>query len=118
MEPTAVLHAQSEYEWRGAKEVAGHAEGEGAEAPFSEHHEPKTATRYVGMLRQIVLYDFGEVTQLIGRIEQFRHLVRKYEGQSGVESLWQTSWLWRMKSAVAFCCDTLRLCGWSVTLLG
>ena len=54
-------------------------EGEGAEAwkVFSEHHEPKTATRYVGMLRQIVLYDFGELTQLIDRIEQFRHLVRK-----------------------------------------
>ena len=35
-------------------------EGEGAEAwkVFSEHYEPKTATRYVGMLRQILLYDF------------------------------------------------------------
>ena len=44
---------------------------------------PKTATRYVGMLRQILLYDFGELTQLIDRIEQFRHLVRKYEEQSG-----------------------------------
>ena len=33
-------------------------EGEGAEAwkAFSEHCEPKTATRYVGMLRQILLY--------------------------------------------------------------
>ena len=60
-------------------------EGEGAEAwkVFSEHYEPKTATRYVGMLRQILLYDFGELTQLIDRIEQFRHLVRKYEDQSG-----------------------------------
>ena len=60
-------------------------EGEGAEAwkVFSEHYEPKTATRYVGMLRQILLYDFGELTQLIDRIEQFRHLVRKYEEQSG-----------------------------------
>ena len=59
--------------------------GEGAEAwkVFSEHYEPKTATRYVGMLRQILLYDFGELTQLIDRIEQFRHLVRKYEEQSG-----------------------------------
>ena len=49
-------------------------EGEGAEAwkVFSEHYEPKTATRYVGMLRQILLYDFGELTQLIDRIEQFR----------------------------------------------
>ena len=39
-------------------------EGEGAEAwkAFSEHYEPKTATRYVGMLRQILLYDFGELT--------------------------------------------------------
>ena len=60
-------------------------EGEGAEAwkVFSEHYEPKTATRYVGILRQILLYDFGELTQLIDRIEQFRHLVRKYEEQSG-----------------------------------
>ena len=51
-------------------------EAEGAEAwkVFSEHYEPKTATRCVGMLRQI---------QLIDRIEQFRHLVRKYEEQSG-----------------------------------
>ena len=60
-------------------------EGEDAEAwkVFSEHYEPKTATRYVGMLRQILLYDFGEHTQLIDRIEQFRHLVRQYEEQSG-----------------------------------
>ena len=60
-------------------------EGEGAEAwkVFSEHYEPKTATRYVGMLRQILLYDFGELTRLIDRIEQFRHFVRKYEEQSG-----------------------------------
>ena len=60
-------------------------EGEGAEAwkVFSEHCEPKTATRYVGMLRQILLFDFGEHTQLIDRIEQFRRLVRKYEDQSG-----------------------------------
>ena len=52
-------------------------EGEGAEAwkVFSEHYEPKTATRYVGMLRQILLYDFGELTQLIDRM--------KYEEQSG-----------------------------------
>ena len=50
---------------------------------YSEHYEPKTATRYVGMLRQILLYDFGELSQLIDRIEQFRHLVRKYEEQSG-----------------------------------
>ena len=60
-------------------------EGEGAEAwkAFSDLYEPKTATRYVGMLRQILLYDFGEFTQLIDRIEQFRHLVRKYAEQSG-----------------------------------
>ena len=58
---------------------------EGAEAwkVFSEHYEPKTATRYVGMLRQILLYDFRELTQLIDRIEQFWHFVRKYEEQSG-----------------------------------
>ena len=63
-------------------------EGEGAEAwkAFWEYYEPKTATRYVGMLRQILLYNFAELTQLIDRIEQFRHLVRKYEEQSG-ESL-------------------------------
>ena len=61
------------------------SEGEGAEAwkVFSEHYEPKTATRYVGMLRQILLYDFGVLTQLMDRIEQFRHLARKYEEQSG-----------------------------------
>ena len=49
-------------------------EGEGAEAwkVFSEHYEPKTATRNVGMLRQILLYDFGELTQLIDRIEQLQ----------------------------------------------
>ena len=60
-------------------------EGEGAEAlkAFSEHYEPKTDTRYVGMLGQILLYDFGELTQLIDRIEQFRRLVRKYEERSG-----------------------------------
>ena len=60
-------------------------EREGAEAwkVFSEHYEPKTATRYVGMVKQILLYDFGELTQLIDRIEQFRHLVRKCEEQSG-----------------------------------
>ena len=58
-------------------------EGEGAEAwkVFSEHYELKTATMYVGMLRQILLYDFGELT--IDRIEQFKHLVRKHEEQSG-----------------------------------
>ena len=40
-------------------------EGEGAEAwkAFSEHCEPKKATRYVGIFRQILLYDFGELTQ-------------------------------------------------------
>ena len=60
-------------------------EGEGAEAwkAFSEHYEPKTATRYVGMLKQIILYDFGELTQFVDRIEQFRHLLRKYGEQSG-----------------------------------
>ena len=35
------------------------------------------------MLWQILLHDFGELLQLIDRIEQFRHLVRKYEEQSG-----------------------------------
>ena len=60
-------------------------EGEGAEAwkVFAEHNESKTATRCVGMLRQILLYDLGELIQLIDRIEQFRHLVRKYEEQGG-----------------------------------
>ena len=46
-------------------------------------YEPNTATRYVGMLRQIILCDFGRPTQLIGRNEQFRHLVSQYEEQSG-----------------------------------
>ena len=50
---------------------------------LSENYEPKSATRYVGMLRQILLCDFGEHNQLIDRIEQFRHLFRKYEEQSG-----------------------------------
>ena len=59
-------------------------EGEGAEwKAFSEHYESKTTTRYVGMLRQILLCDLRELTQLIDRIEQFRHLVRKYEELSG-----------------------------------
>ena len=60
-------------------------EGEGAETwkAFSELYEPKTATRYVGMLRQILLCDLWELTQVIDRIEQFRHLIRKYEQQSG-----------------------------------
>ena len=38
------------------------------------------------------MYDFGELTQLIHRIEQFRHLVRKYEEQSGesvTDNVWQ-----------------------------
>ena len=35
------------------------------------------------MLRQILLCDFGEFTQLIDWFEQFRHLVRKCEEQSG-----------------------------------
>ena len=45
-------------------------EGECPEAwkAFSELVESKTATRYVGMLRQILLYDFGELTQLIDRM--------------------------------------------------
>ena len=57
-------------------------EGKGAEAwkAFLEHYEPKTTTRYVRMLRQILLYDFGELTQLIDRIEQFRHLVKEQIG--------------------------------------
>ena len=69
----------------GQRRLQNVPEGEGAEAwkVFSEQYEPKTATRYVGMLRHILLYDFGELTQLIDRIEQFRHLVRKYEEQSG-----------------------------------
>ena len=78
----------------GQRRLQNVLEGEGAEPRkvFSEHYEPKTATRYVGMLRQILLYDFGELTQLIDRIEQFRHLVRKYEEQSGesvTDNVWQ-----------------------------
>ena len=37
----------------------------------------------LGMHRQILLYHFGELAQPIDRIEQFRHLVRKYEEESG-----------------------------------
>ena len=49
--------------------------GEGAEAwkTFSEHCEPKTATRYVGMLRQILSHS----------AHRSDHLVRKCEEQSG-----------------------------------
>ena len=64
----AVLHVQSEHEWRGAKRLEHVSEGEGAEAwkAFSEYYEPKTATRYAGMFRQILLYNFGELSSTIG----------------------------------------------------
>ena len=57
-------------------------ESEGAEAwkAFSEHYKSKGATRYVGMLKQILLC---ELTLLINRIKKFKHLVREYEEQSG-----------------------------------
>ena len=71
MEPAVVLHAPER------------SPGEGAEAWKEFSEQPKTATRYVGMLKQILLYDLGELSQLIDRIEQFRHLVRKYEERSG-----------------------------------
>ena len=68
----------------GERRLQNVPEGEGAEAwkAFSDNFEPKTTARYVGVFRQILLYDFGVPTQLIVRIEQFRHLVRKYEEQS------------------------------------
>ncbi len=60
-------------------------EGEGAEGwrVFSEHYEPKTAVRYLGMLREILNFDFGDMEKVIDRIEQFRSRIRKYEEQSG-----------------------------------
>jgi len=60
-------------------------EGEGAEAwrVFNEHYEPKTAARYLGMLREILCFDFGDVEKVLDKIEQFRSKVRKYEEQSG-----------------------------------
>ena len=61
------------------------SEGEGAEAwrTFSEHFEPKTAARYLGMLKEILNFDFGDLDKVIDRIEQFRSKIRKYEEQSG-----------------------------------
>ena len=50
---------------KGTNQCCGHAERKthcsraGVEQTVSEHYEQKTATRYVGMLRQILLYDFG-----------------------------------------------------------
>ena len=57
-------------------------EGEGAGCV--EHCEPKRASRFLGMLRQLVLtYDFGDLGQVIGRVEQFKLMVSKYRDQSG-----------------------------------
>ena len=45
------------------------------------------------MLRQILLCDVGELSQLIDRIEQFKHLVKKYEEQSGefvTDNVWRS----------------------------
>ena len=60
-------------------------EGEGAEAwrSFCDHYEPKTAARYLGMLRELLSFDFGDLDKVIDRIEQFRSKIRKYEEQSG-----------------------------------
>ena len=68
--------------WRRLQNVE---EGEGAEGwrVFSEHYEPKTAVRYLGMLREILNFDFGDMEKVIDRIEQFRSRIRKYEEQSG-----------------------------------
>ena len=64
-------------------------EGGSAEAwrRFVEHCEPKQSNRLLGMLRQIFTYDFGNLGQVIDRIEQFRLMVSKYRDQSGQASL-------------------------------
>ncbi len=56
-------------------------EGEGAEGwrVFSEHYEPKTAVRYLGMLREILNFDFGDMEKVIDRIEQQNSEVRGAE---------------------------------------
>ncbi len=38
---------------------------------------------YLGMLREILNFDFGDMEKVIDRIEQFRSRIRKYEEQSG-----------------------------------
>ena len=62
-------------------------EGEGADDQrrFVEHYEPKQASRFLGMLRQRVAHDYGHLGQLVGRIEQFKLMIRKFRGQSGGE---------------------------------
>ena len=52
---------------------------------FVEHYEPNQASRFLGMLRQRLAHDFGDLGQLIGRIEQFKLMIRKFRGQSGGE---------------------------------
>ena len=60
-------------------------EVEGAEAwrRFVEHHEPKQASRFLGMLRGILTYDIRHLGQVIDRGEQFKLTVSKYRDQSG-----------------------------------
>ncbi len=69
------------------------SEGEGAEAwrAFSEHFEPKTAARYLGMLKGILDFDVGDLNKVIDRIEQLRSKIRKYEQQSGGENVRQAA---------------------------
>ena len=60
-------------------------EGQGAEAwrAMCDHYEPKRPARYLGMLRQLISFDFGDLSCVVDRIEQFRLLIRRYADQSG-----------------------------------
>ena len=60
----ALMEKELDHEWVALRRLQNVPEGDGAEAwkALSEHYEPKTATKYVGMLKQILLYDFGELT--------------------------------------------------------
>ena len=85
VEQTAVLHAQSEYERREQpEETAERARGRGCrgvEGILSEYYEPKTATRGMSECSdRFFCMTSGSSHNSFDRIEQFRHLVRKYEG--------------------------------------
>ena len=60
-------------------------EGEGAEASrlYVEHHKQKQSSRFLGMLRGILIYDIGDLGQVIDRVEQLKLTVSKYRDQSG-----------------------------------
>ena len=82
-------------------------EGEGAEAwkVFWEHYDRENSHEVCGnALGRSSCMDFGELTQLIDRIEQFRHLVRKYEEQSG-ESVTDNVRQAVFQAGIKRCCD-------------